>query len=253
MLMRMLKWSMLAPVMPRLVQTAFTLCQPPFLREFLRYLDGHQTFVGSTGYGFIIVYGLMDLGLALSACIYSRLTYKCLVQMRGCLVAAVFEKTTRIDPSQYDMTAPVSLVSTDMERIIAGFKDVHEVWANAVQVAVAIWLLYRELGIACVAPAVVTAVSSMGSFLMRSYTDNAQVSWMEASQERVGATTKAIAGMRSIKLLGLSDGVFALLQKLRDAELHSARHFRYIEVLTAAISLMPLFISPVFTFMVFVL
>ncbi|KAH8760347.1 ABC transporter type 1, transmembrane domain-containing protein [Diaporthe sp. PMI_573] len=252
-LMRTLKWSMLAPVIPRLVQTAFTLCQPLLLREFLRYLDGHQTFVGSTGYGFIIVYGLVYLGLAISACIYWRLTYKCLVQMRGCLVAAVFEKTTRIDPSQHDMTAPISLVSTDMERIIAGCKDVHEVWANAVQVAIAIWLLYRELGIACVAPAAVATVSSLGSFLMSSYADNAQVSWMEATQERVGATAKAIADMRSIKLLGLSDGVFALLQKLRDAELHSARHFRYIEVLTATISFMPLLISPVFTFMVFVL
>lgn len=173
--------------------------------------------------------------------------------MRGCLVAAVFEKMARIDPSQYDMTAPVSLVSTDMERIIAGCKDVHEVWANAVQVAVAIWLLYRKLGIACVAPALVAAVSSMGSFLMSSYADNTQVSWMEATQERVGATAKAFSGMSSIKLLGLSDRVFALLQKLRDAELNSARHFRYIEVLTAAIPLMPLFISPVFTFMVFVL
>lgn len=252
-LMRTMKWSMLAPVIPRLVQTAFTLCQPLLLREFLRYLDGHRTFVGSTGYGFIILYGLVYLGLAISACIYWRLTYKCLVQMRGCLVATVLEKTTRIDPSQYDMTAPVSLVSTDMERIIAGCKDVHEVWANAVQVAIAIWLLYRELGIACVAPAAVATISSLGSFLMSSYADKAQVSWMEATQERVGATAKAIAGMRSIKLLGLSDGVFTLLQKLRDAELHSARHFRYIEVLTATISFMPLLISPVFTFMVFVL
>ncbi|KAI3390389.1 hypothetical protein diail_9824 [Diaporthe ilicicola] len=252
-LVRTLKWSMLTPVIPRLVQTAFTLCQPLLLREFLRYLDGYQTFVGSTGYGFIIVYGLVYLGLAISGCIYWRLTYKCLVQMRGCLVAAVFEKTTSIDPSQYDMTAPVSLVSTDMERIIAGCKDVHEVWANAVQVAIAIWLLYLELGIACVAPAAVATVSSLGSMLMSSYADKTQVSWMEATQERVGATAKAIAGMRSIKLLGLSDAVFTLLQKLRNSELHAARHFRYIEVLTATISFMPLLISPVFTFMVFVL
>ncbi|KAJ4385223.1 hypothetical protein N0V93_010284 [Gnomoniopsis smithogilvyi] len=252
-LVRTLKFSLLAPVIPRLVQTAFTLCQPLLLREFLRYLDGHRTFVGSTGYGFIIVYGLVYLGLAISACIYWRLTYKCLVQMRGCLVAAVFEKTTRIDPSQYDMTAPVSLVSTDMERIIAGCKDVHEVWANALQVAIAIWLLYLELGIACVAPAVVATVSSIGSFLMSSCADHAQVSWMEATQERVGATAKAIAGIRSIKLLGLSNGVLDFLQRLRDAELHSARHFRYIEVLTATISFMKLLLSPVFTFMVFML
>lgn len=131
-LVQTLKWSMLTLVIPRLVQIAFTLCRPLLLRSSLRSLDGHETFVGSTGYSFTIVYDLVHLGLATSACIYWRLTYTGLVQLRGCLVAAVFERTTRIDPSQYDMTAPVFLVSTDIERTIADCREVHEVWANAV-------------------------------------------------------------------------------------------------------------------------
>ncbi|KAF9878386.1 hypothetical protein CkaCkLH20_03878 [Colletotrichum karsti] len=252
-ILRTLRWSILAPVIPRLAQVAFTLCQPLLLREFLRYLAGDPTFVGSTGYGFIITYGLVYLGIAISGCIYWRLTYKCLVKMRGSLVSAVYSKTTQIDAARCDMTTAVPLISTDMERIIAGFKDVHEIWANTLQVAIAVWLLYRELGIACVAPAVVAAVSSLGSMLMSAYADQAQVSWMEATQERVGVTARAVSGMQSIKLLGLSQGVFDLLRNLRGAELHAARHFRHIEVLTATIAFLPLLLSPVFTFLVFVL
>ncbi|ROW14588.1 hypothetical protein VPNG_03161 [Cytospora leucostoma] len=252
-LLRTLKWSVIAPVVPRLVQSGFTICQPLLLREFMRYLDGEKTFVGSTGYAFIILYGLVYLGLAASGCIYWRLTYQCLVKIRGCLLAAVYEKTTEIDTAQYDMNTPMSLVSTDMDRIMAGCKDIHEVWANTLEVGITVWLLYRELGIACVAPAVVATISSLGSMVMSSYAEKAQVSWMEASQERIGATSRAISGMRNVKLLGLSGGLYRLLQNLRGAELHAARHFRYIEVLTATIAFLPLLISPVFTFMVFVL
>ncbi|KAF5492420.1 ABC transporter atnG [Colletotrichum siamense] len=252
-LLRALRWSIMAPVMPRLAQVAFTLCQPLLLREFLRYLAGEATFVGNTGYAFIITYGLVYLGIAISGCIYWRLTYKSLVKLRGCILAAVYEKTLGIDPARCDTTAAVPLISTDMERIIAGFKDVHEIWANTVQVAISVWLLYRELGIACVAPAVVATVSSLGSMLMSAFADKAQVSWMEATQERVAMTARAVAGMKSIKLLGLSESVYDLLQKLRKAELHAARHFRHIEVLTATIAFLPLLLSPVFTFLVFVL
>ncbi|KAF4878441.1 ABC transporter atnG [Colletotrichum siamense] len=250
---RALRWAIVAPVLPRLAQVAFTLCQPLLLREFLRYLAGEATFVGNTGYAFIITYGLVYLGIAISGCIYWRLTYKSLVKLRGCILAAVYEKTLGIDPARCDTTAAVPLISTDMERIIAGFKDFHEIWANTVQVAISVWLLYRELGLACVAPAVVATVSSLGSMLMSAFADKAQVSWMEATQERVAMTARAVAGMKSIKLLGLTESVRDLLQELRKAELHAARHFRYIEVLTATIAFLPLLLSPVFTFLVFVL
>lgn len=252
-LVRTLKWSLLAPVAPRLAQAAFTICQPLLLREFLRHLQGEDSYPGGTGYGFIGAYGLVYCGLAISTCVYWRLTYKCLVKMRGCLVAAIYRKTTDIDPARYDMTAPVALMSTDMERILQGCKDFHEIWANTLQVAISVWLLYRDLGIACVAPAVVAVLASLGSFLMSSYADNAQRNWMEATQARVGATVKAIAAIKVVRLLGLSDSIHAMLRGLRAAELHAARYFRHIEVLTATLSFAPLLLSPVFTFMVFVI
>ncbi|KAI5924553.1 ABC transporter-like protein [Camillea tinctor] len=252
-LAKILRWPLLKPVVPRLVQAGFTLCQPLLLREFLRYLEGDGYFVHSAGYGFIGAYGLVYSGLALATCWYWRLTYKCLVQMRGCLVSALYKKTTDIDVAQYDMTAPVSLMSTDMERIIQGCKDLHEIWANCLQVALAIFLLYRELGVACVAPVVVCIVSSIGSVAMSSFADTAQVGWMKATQKRVAATAHVIASMKGVKLLGLSERIHTMISALRTAELVAARYFRYIEVLTATISFAPLLLSPVFTFLIFVL
>lgn len=252
-LARTLRWPLLKPVVPRLVQAALTLSQPLLLREFLLYLEGNGNFVQSAGYGFIGAYGLVYFGLSLATCWYWRLTYKCLVQMRGCLVSALYKKTTEIDAARYDMTAPVILMSTDMERIIQGCKDLHEIWANCVQVAIAIFLLYRELGVASVAPVVVCIISSIGSVVMSSFVDKAQMGWLEATQKRVATTAHVIASMKGVKLLGLSESIHTIISTLRTVELVAARYYRYIEVLTATIAFAPLLLSPIFTFLVFIL
>ena len=50
--------------------------------------------------------------------------------------------TTSIEGS-----SPVTLMSADIERIAQGFKSVHEIWANTIEVSVALYLLYLQIGI----------------------------------------------------------------------------------------------------------
>jgi hypothetical protein len=72
--------------------------------------------------------------------------------IRGSLVTAIFRKTTEVSITALDNSAAVTLMSTDVERIIFGLRFMHEFWANLIQVFIATWLLQRELGVACVAP-----------------------------------------------------------------------------------------------------
>jgi hypothetical protein len=46
-------------------------------------------------------------------------------------------------------------MSTDVERTVRGLIDLHEMWANVIQVAIATWLIEIELGAACIGPVVV--------------------------------------------------------------------------------------------------
>jgi ABC-type nitrate/sulfonate/bicarbonate transport system permease component len=43
-------------------------------------------------------------------------------------------------------------MSADVERIVTGMQTAHELWANTVEVTLAIYLLGRELGAACAVP-----------------------------------------------------------------------------------------------------
>ncbi len=75
--------------------------------------------------------------------------------IRGSLVSSIYHKTTEISITALDNSAAVTLMSTDMERVVNGLRVSHELWANIIQVGLATWLLQRELGLACLAPIVI--------------------------------------------------------------------------------------------------
>jgi ATP-binding cassette, subfamily C (CFTR/MRP), member 1 len=72
--------------------------------------------------------------------------------IRGGLVTNIFGKLMDVSVTAPDKTTTVTLMSADIERISAAFKYLHEFWANIIEVALAIWLLYRQLGPACAMP-----------------------------------------------------------------------------------------------------
>ena len=61
--------------------------------------------------------------------------------VRGALVTAIYRKTTEISIVALDNSAAVTLMSTDVERIVQGFRSLHEVWANVLQIGFAVWIL----------------------------------------------------------------------------------------------------------------
>lgn len=76
--------------------------------------------------------------------------------MRGSLIAAIYTQTLETPVMAMDETAALTLMSADVERITNNSKFIHELWANAIQVAISAWLLQQELGVAFVVPIVIT-------------------------------------------------------------------------------------------------
>jgi ATP-binding cassette subfamily C (CFTR/MRP) protein 1 len=120
-------------------------------------------------------------------------------------VTSIYRKTTEISLTALDNSAAVTLMSTDVERIINGLRLMHEFWANLIQVAIATYLLQRELGVACVAPIAVSIgrfllqpsvikiistdlylVSMVGTFCLSATATKKQAEWMKHIQKRVG-------------------------------------------------------------------
>lgn len=72
-------------------------------------------------------------------------------------MSAIYHKTMQTRIGEFDNAAAVTLMSADTERIMYALRQMHEVWANLIEVGLATWLLYTQVGLTCFAPLVIAA------------------------------------------------------------------------------------------------
>lgn len=76
------------------------------------------------------------------------------------MVALIYRRTLEIrDVDHGDITA-IALMGTDVDRVVNSLQMLHEVWASLLDVSIAVWLLERQLSLACLAPVVLIVGTS---------------------------------------------------------------------------------------------
>lgn len=167
---------------------------------------------------------------------------------KSILATEIFIKATEARIGTGDDSAALTLMSTDMERIDMGFRNLHEIWASMVQAGLAGWMLYTRIGVVFVAPVAVVIACFIGLGVLIHFTGDSQRSWMAGVQKRVGLTATVIASMKNLKLSGLSVAMGDFVQNLRVQELAAGSRFRKIIIIAAILGFIPLLISPPLTF-----
>lgn len=76
--------------------------------------------------------------------------------IRGSLVSLIYRKTLDLNTTAILESASVTLMSADVERVGSGMQYMHEGWASIIEIGVALWLLQMQLGLAVVAPIVLS-------------------------------------------------------------------------------------------------
>ncbi|KGO49054.1 ABC transporter, integral membrane type 1 [Penicillium expansum] len=246
-LIRTLKVPLLVPIPGRLALLCFTFCQPLFLEKLLDYLSQSEL-DKNVGYGFIGASLLIYSGLAISMGFYWYFHHRMRIMAKSILATEIFIKATEARIGTGDDSAALTLMSTDMERIDMGFRNLHEIWASMVQAGLAGWMLYTRIGVVFVAPVAVVIACFIGLGVLIHFTGDSQRSWMAGVQKRVGLTATVIASMKNLKLSGLSVAMGDFVQNLRVQELAAGSRFRKIIIIAAILGFIPLLISPPLTF-----
>ncbi len=244
-----LAFPLLLPVAPRIALGAFQFCQPFLIQTLLEHLQKPRDKASdNVGYGLIGATVLIYVGIAISGAFYWYFQERVLYMARGLLASAIYRKTTESRLAASGDSAALTLMSTDIERIIAGCLSLHEFWANTVEVALASWLLSRQIGPAFVAPLIIVGVCVVCSAIFSRFTGPRQRAWMEKIQKRVGLTSNVIGQMKHLKISGLAEAVESAIQSMRMDELNAGAHFRTIVVFAVVVGFLPFFLSPVVTF-----
>ncbi|KAJ4414299.1 hypothetical protein N0V82_008028 [Gnomoniopsis sp. IMI 355080] len=166
------------------------------------------------------------------------------------LANAFYWKSLQAPASATNDSASLTLMSSDIEAFKMGLMFLHEFWATPIQVAVACWLLERQLGAAFAASIILILVCIFCSTILTRFVGPRQVAWMQRIQKRVGHTADVIGNMKNLKMSGLSEPVEEAIQELREDELNVGGIFRGFLVGSISISFMPVLLAPVFTFAV---
>lgn len=164
------KWDFLCAVPPRLAYIGFTFCQPFLITRAVDLSSQPITAASkNAGYGLIGAYLVVYVGIAITMAQYQHWAYRSITMARGGLISMLFAKTSLLKSNDVDPSASLTLMSADIERITNGWQTMHEIWANIIEIGVAIYLLELQLGAACAIPIAVAvgkstlAMGSVGS------------------------------------------------------------------------------------------
>lgn len=142
-------------VVPRLFLIGFTFSQPFLIASVLSWLDNSHS-ASNAGYGLIGATLLIYLGMALSNLIYDQMLYRFVTMFRGAASSMIYSHALDIpDGTLEDRSATITLMTTDIDRIIDCLITLNEFWARTIEVAIGIALLALRLGLVCLMPLVI--------------------------------------------------------------------------------------------------
>lgn len=174
--------------------------------------------------------------------------------MRASLVDMIFRHMTIMRESDIDSNAPVTLMNADIERIASGLRYIHDVWACIVEIPIALYLLWRQLGIASIAPIVVVIgestrntdslipeiltcliVCMLMCVLISALAGPRQQLWLESIERRVDITSQVLGSVKGVRMAGLTDNLYNLIQTMRSHEVRMSERFRRLLILVVAV------------------
>lgn len=246
-LFKSLIWSWVQPIPIRLAMLGFAVSQPFFIRALVNYLEAGPTHGQTNASGLLFASILTYGGMAFSISSFTYLNVRFLAKVRTALVTAIFQKTVELNSTHLD-TSVLTLMSTDIERIQGGLSAIHDLWALPIQITIASWLLYRQLGPAFVAPLVVVLLCALVSLGVSSYVRSGILRWTKRTEERVKLVNAVLSSIKSVKISGLAGPIGTLVQKFREVELRAGLSFRVVSLVVSGNAFFPTYMCGPITF-----
>lgn len=167
--------------------------------------------------------------------IYRHITFQLITMVRGALVSMIFQKTLELELEAVVDSAPVTLMSTDIDGIQRGLQFLHDIWASVLAVGIGLYILQQLLGYSAFLVVVPSFICTTGTHFLSKSMAPAMANWNRAVQKRVGASSLMLSQMKGIKMMGLTDLMLDSIQALRVYELDLSKRFRWVQSSVATV------------------
>lgn len=120
----------------------------------------------------------------------------------------------------------VTLMNADVERITVGLRQSQELWASFYEIALSVYLLYKQISWAALTPLGVILLCTACAIGASPKLASSQKTWLDKIQARVDATASMLGSIKAVKMTGLTPDLGARIHDLRETEISTARTFR---------------------------
>ncbi|KID84399.1 ABC transporter, transmembrane domain, type 1 [Metarhizium guizhouense ARSEF 977] len=248
------KALLLKGLIPRACQTGFTFAQPFLIERLISYIQSPElTERPAFGTGLIISYAIVYTGIAVSTALTQHWTLQLIAKMRADLIDVIYRHTLKVRSTSLQDADSVTLMSADVERIVTGFRTMHELWASPIEVGLVLWLLYAQLGLALVGPAGTVIICASLGAVVASGSPVAQKAWLDSIQIRLAATASMLNVMKAVKMTGLADKLAKTITNIREREVQVSFGYRLVLLKIVSISYLSIALSPVGAFGIYIL
>ncbi|KAJ0601534.1 putative ABC-type xenobiotic transporter [Helianthus annuus] len=218
--------------------TSLTSFVGPYLIEaFVQYLDGQRDYKHQ---GFVLVAAFLVSKVI--GCFTQRHWYFKLqqagIRARSAIVAMIYQKGLTISGQSKQGNSSgeiINFMAVDAERIGDYAWYMHDFWIVLVQVGVALWLLYRNLGLAFIASLIATILVLLANIPLGNIQEKLQDDLMKSKDKRMKSTSEILRNMRILKLQGWEMKFLSKVTKLRDEEQGALKKYMYTLSMTSFI------------------
>ncbi|XP_020962553.1 ABC transporter C family member 3-like isoform X2 [Arachis ipaensis] len=155
--------------------------------------------------------------------------------MRALLVTMIYNKSLTLScQSKQGHTSGevINFMSVDADRIGVFSWYIHDLWMVALQISLALLILYKSLGLASIAAFVATIVVMLANVPLGSLQEKYQDKLMDSKDIRMKATSEILRNMRILKLQGWEMKFLAKITELRKTEQGWLKKFVYTSAMT---------------------
>ncbi|CAN6819151.1 unnamed protein product [Brassica oleracea] len=214
------QWEILVTAFFAFIYTVASYVGPALIDTFVQYLNGRRQY-NNEGYVLVITFFLAKLVECLSQRHWFFRLQKVGIRMRSSLVAMIYEKGLTLScHSKQGRTSGeiINFMTVDAERIGNFSWYMHDPWMVLLQVGLALWILYRNLGLASVAALIATILVMLVNFPFGRMQERFQEKLMEAKDNRMKSTSEILRNMRILKLQGWEMKFLSKIFDLRKSE-----------------------------------
>ncbi|XP_037699129.1 multidrug resistance-associated protein 7 isoform X3 [Choloepus didactylus] len=212
----------------KLVGTMLSFSGPLLLSLLVGFLENGQEPLSQ---GLLYALGLAG-GAVLSAVLQNQYGYevrKVTLRARGAVLHILYRKALHLGPSRPPVGEALNLLGTDSERLLNFAGSFHEAWGLPLQLAITLYLLHQQVGVAFVGGLVLALLLVPVNKVIATRIMASNQEMLQFKDARVKLMTELLSGIRVIKFCGWEQVLGARIEACRARELGRLRVIKYLD------------------------